>query len=189
MENVPELLRSDEYAEFRSGPRARLQRRRPDPERRRLRRPAAAPARDRGRHPRLDRPGRSDARRPGRLPLGRRPWRTFRDAVEGLPLKPNGEAWHVGRNPRPESIRRYKAVPRDGGDRFQMQRNLDRAGSATWSRPAGGTSRPAPPTSSAGSGGTDRRSRSAPSSTSPRRAATCTRARTGRSRSARPRAA
>jgi DNA (cytosine-5)-methyltransferase 1 len=25
-------------------------------------------------------------------------------------------------------VRRYKAVPRDGGDRFAMQRNLDRAG-------------------------------------------------------------
>ena len=36
--------------------------------------------------------------------------------------------WHNPRNPRPESVRRYKAVPRDGGDRFQMQRNLDRAG-------------------------------------------------------------
>jgi DNA (cytosine-5)-methyltransferase 1 len=63
---------------------------------------------------------------PGALPLGRRPWTTFRQAVEGLPLTPDGNAWHVGRNPRPESIRRYKAVPRDGGNRFQMQRNLDR---------------------------------------------------------------
>jgi DNA (cytosine-5)-methyltransferase 1 len=34
----------------------------------------------------------------------------------------------VGRNPRLSSIRRYKAVPRNGGNRFQMQRNLDRAG-------------------------------------------------------------
>jgi DNA (cytosine-5)-methyltransferase 1 len=60
--------------------------------------------------------------------LGREPWITFRQAVEGLPLKPDGKAWHRKRNPRPSSIRRYKAVPRDGGDRFQMQRNLDRAG-------------------------------------------------------------
>ena len=45
-----------------------------------------------------------------------------------MPVEPNGDAWHVGRNPRPTSIRRYKAVPRDGGDRFQMQRNLDRDG-------------------------------------------------------------
>jgi DNA (cytosine-5)-methyltransferase 1 len=62
------------------------------------------------------------------LPLGLKPWRTFREAVDGLPLAPDGVAWHVRRNPRPESIRRYKAVPRDGGNRFQMQRNLDRAG-------------------------------------------------------------
>jgi DNA (cytosine-5)-methyltransferase 1 len=65
---------------------------------------------------------------PASLPLGLKPWRTFREAVEGLPLTPDGVAWHVRRNPRPESIRRYKAVPRDGGDRFQMQYNLDRAG-------------------------------------------------------------
>jgi DNA (cytosine-5)-methyltransferase 1 len=65
---------------------------------------------------------------PSALPLGCVPWRTFREAVNGLPLKPDGFAWHVGRNPRPESIRRYKAVPRNGGNRFQMQDNLDRAG-------------------------------------------------------------
>jgi len=67
---------------------------------------------------------------PTSLPEGRRPWRTFRDAVEGLPLTPDGTRWHVPRNPRPESIRRYKAVPRNGGNRFQMQANLDRAGLA-----------------------------------------------------------
>jgi DNA (cytosine-5)-methyltransferase 1 len=58
-------------------------------------------------------------------PLG---WVTFREAVDGLPLQPDGRRWHRPRNPRPESVRRYKAVPRDGGDRFAMQRNLDRAG-------------------------------------------------------------
>jgi DNA (cytosine-5)-methyltransferase 1 len=55
-------------------------------------------------------------------------WVTFREAVEGLSLQPDGKRWHRPRNPRPESVRRYKAVPRDGGDRFAMQRNLDRAG-------------------------------------------------------------
>jgi DNA (cytosine-5)-methyltransferase 1 len=60
--------------------------------------------------------------------LGTQRWRTFSDAVAGLPLKPTGTSWHNPRNPRPESVRRYKAVPRNGGDRFQMQRNLDRAG-------------------------------------------------------------
>jgi DNA (cytosine-5)-methyltransferase 1 len=53
---------------------------------------------------------------------------TFREAVDGLPLQPDGRRWHRPRNPRLESVRRYKAVPRDGGDRFAMQRNLDRAG-------------------------------------------------------------
>jgi DNA (cytosine-5)-methyltransferase 1 len=61
-------------------------------------------------------------------PEDRAPWVTFREAVEGLPLAPDGQRWHRARNPRPESVRRYKAVPRDGGDRFAMQRNLDRAG-------------------------------------------------------------
>jgi DNA (cytosine-5)-methyltransferase 1 len=55
-------------------------------------------------------------------------WVTFRQAVAGLPLSPDGNDWHRPRNPRPFSVRRYKAVPRDGGNRFQMQHNLDRAG-------------------------------------------------------------
>jgi DNA (cytosine-5)-methyltransferase 1 len=55
-------------------------------------------------------------------------WVTFRQAVEGLSRVPDGAAWHRPRNPRPFSVRRYKAVPRDGGNRFQMQKNLDRAG-------------------------------------------------------------
>jgi DNA (cytosine-5)-methyltransferase 1 len=56
------------------------------------------------------------------------PWRTFREAVGGLPLVPDGRAWHRGRNPRPESVRRYEAVPADGGNRFQMQARLDADG-------------------------------------------------------------
>jgi DNA (cytosine-5)-methyltransferase 1 len=59
---------------------------------------------------------------------GREDWVTFRQAVAGLPRTPNGKDWHRARSPRPFSVRRYKAVPRDGGNRFQMQRNLDRAG-------------------------------------------------------------
>jgi DNA (cytosine-5)-methyltransferase 1 len=55
-------------------------------------------------------------------------WRTFADAVVGLPLKPDGLAWHRPRNPRPESIERYKAVPPNGGNRFQMQAELDKRG-------------------------------------------------------------
>jgi DNA (cytosine-5)-methyltransferase 1 len=56
------------------------------------------------------------------------PWRTFRDAVAGLPMNPDGHRWHVRRNPRPETLVRYRAVPVDGGNRFQMQANLDADG-------------------------------------------------------------
>jgi DNA (cytosine-5)-methyltransferase 1 len=59
---------------------------------------------------------------------GGAPWRTFRDAVVGLPLQPDGLRWHRTRNPRPDSVRRYGAVPRDGGNRFQMQARLDADG-------------------------------------------------------------
>ncbi len=65
---------------------------------------------------------------PERPQLATAPWRTFRDAVVGLPLRPSERGWHNARTPRPESVRRYKAVPRNGGNRFDMQRNLDHAG-------------------------------------------------------------
>lgn len=52
-----------------------------------------------------------------------------RHALAGLPRKPTGKDWHVGRaGIRPESITRYKAVPHSGGNRFQMQDELDRQG-------------------------------------------------------------
>jgi len=60
--------------------------------------------------------------------IGLKPWQTFRDAVEGLPVKPHGVNWHRGRRPRPESLIRYRAVPKNGGNRFQMQANLERLG-------------------------------------------------------------
>lgn len=62
------------------------------------------------------------------MPIDGAPWRTFADAVAGLPRKPTGRDWHVGRNPRAESVIRYQHVPRDGGNRFQMQASLDASG-------------------------------------------------------------
>lgn len=56
------------------------------------------------------------------------PWIPFSEAVAGLPLKPDEKRWHRTRNPRPDTVRRYNAVPADGGNRFQMEEALDKAG-------------------------------------------------------------
>jgi DNA (cytosine-5)-methyltransferase 1 len=63
------------------------------------------------------------------------PYRTVRDAISDLPMYPvateplifNGlrgeqQELHLKRNPRPESVERYKAVP-EGGNRFDLARN------------------------------------------------------------------
>lgn len=52
-----------------------------------------------------------------------KPWRTVRDAIGDLPLRPTGKNWHVGRNPTSMSVKRYKAVP-PGGNRFDLPPEL-----------------------------------------------------------------
>ncbi len=47
-------------------------------------------------------------------------WRTFRDAVVGLPLVPTGENWHNPRNPKPMSLERYRTIPEEGEGRFDL---------------------------------------------------------------------
>lgn len=130
MENVPELLASPEYKAFRAAATKRGFRVEGKvlnaadygvPQRRRR----AIVIGSRLGSPPWPQASHSD---PAVPTLATEPWRTFRQAVEGLPLQPDGRNWHVRRNPRPESVRRYKAVPQDGGNRFQMQANLDRAG-------------------------------------------------------------
>lgn len=59
---------------------------------------------------------------------GKLPWVTVGEALAGLPHQPDGVNWHRDRNPRPESRIRYEAVPTNGGNRHQMQAELDRRG-------------------------------------------------------------
>ncbi|HTW84314.1 MAG TPA: DNA cytosine methyltransferase [Candidatus Sulfotelmatobacter sp.] len=47
---------------------------------------------------------------------------TVRGAIGDLPLLPNGDNWHIARNPTPKSRERYAAVPQ-GGNRFDLMRN------------------------------------------------------------------
>ncbi|NWJ96982.1 MAG: DNA cytosine methyltransferase [Chloroflexi bacterium] len=58
------------------------------------------------------------------------PWRTVRDAIGDLP-EPSGTQirkieppldLHFGRSPTPQSIARYKAIPEEGMNRFDLQR-------------------------------------------------------------------
>jgi DNA (cytosine-5)-methyltransferase 1 len=63
---------------------------------------------------------------------GRVPYQTVRNAWKTSPKlsdEPTGTNWHARRpKVRAESILRYLAVPKDGGNRFQMQANLEAAG-------------------------------------------------------------
>lgn len=57
---------------------------------------------------------------PGTGPEGAPRWRTLKDALKGLPRRPNERAWHSARNPRPTSIERYETIPREGEGRFEL---------------------------------------------------------------------
>ena len=119
MENVPELLRSQEYASFRhaAGRRGLGYEIAED----------VLVAADYG-VPQVRRRAIVIGSR-----LGTPPWPasthtpatyvTVREALKGLPLEPNGRSWHRSRpNIRPSSIERYNAVP-EGGNRFDLARN------------------------------------------------------------------
>jgi DNA (cytosine-5)-methyltransferase 1 len=54
------------------------------------------------------------------VPIGGQPWRTFRDAVAGLPPKPDGINWHRERSPRELSLERYRTIPNEGEGRFEL---------------------------------------------------------------------
>lgn len=57
------------------------------------------------------------------LSQDRQSWVTVKEAFAGIPPVPNGENWHIGRKPTELSIKRYKAVP-PGGNRFDLPKEL-----------------------------------------------------------------
>ncbi len=57
------------------------------------------------------------------LTLNHKAWRTVRDAIGHLPLVPTGLNWHIGRNPTPMSMERYRSIP-PGGNRWDLPSHL-----------------------------------------------------------------
>lgn len=67
------------------------------------------------------------------LPVGRATPKTVRDAIEDLPLDPTGLSWHIGRTATPKSLERYKVVP-PGGNRFDLVRNRPDLAPECWKK-------------------------------------------------------
>jgi DNA (cytosine-5)-methyltransferase 1 len=63
---------------------------------------------------------------------------TVRDAIGDLPGVPNGENWHLPRNPTKQSIERYKCVP-PGGNRFDLARKRPDITPKCWLRKTSGS--------------------------------------------------
>ena len=128
MENVPQLLRSQQYTLFKETVEARGFNVREEvlnaadfgvPQTRRRAIVLGS---------RLGLPE-SPVRTHGPQSRGKKPLVDVRRALEGLPLAPTDQDWHNARpGIRPYSITRYRAVPQSGGNRFQMQANLEARG-------------------------------------------------------------
>ncbi len=135
MENVPELLRSAEYAAFKK--------RVTSPKLGYVVREGVLLAADFG-APQLRRRAIVVGSR-----IGEPPWPTathsperyvtVRRALKGVPLEPDGRRWHRSRpNIRPSSIERYKAVP-EGGNRFDLAKNRPELLPPCWQKKKSGT--------------------------------------------------
>jgi DNA (cytosine-5)-methyltransferase 1 len=77
-----------------------------------------------------------------------RPWRTVRDAIGDLPPPEGTEIrdepppldLHFGRSPTPMSMKRYRAIPKEGMNRFDLQERAPELTPACWIRKTeGGT--------------------------------------------------
>jgi DNA (cytosine-5)-methyltransferase 1 len=75
-------------------------------------------------------------------------WSTVRDAIEDLPAPEGTEIrneppplnLHFGRTPTPKSLARYKAIPKEGMNRFDLQKNAPNLTPGCWIRKkTGGT--------------------------------------------------
>lgn len=78
---------------------------------------------------------------PGRLLEGE-DWRTFRWAATNptpLPLEPTGNSWHNPRNPKPISLERYRTIPNEGEGRFDLAKRRPDITPACWLRKATGS--------------------------------------------------
>jgi len=81
--------------------------------------------------------------------VARPPWRTVRDAIGDLPEPVGTEVrtdvpppldLHFGRTPTPTSMARYRAIPREGMNRFDLQRRAPELTPGCWIRKkSGGT--------------------------------------------------
>lgn len=144
MENVPELLRSAEYEDFKAAAESeeyayRVEARilnaadygAPQTRRRAIvigTRLGEVPWPEQTHYP------------PGKAPEGKTEWQTFRDAVKGLPLTPTGEDWHNPRNPKAVSLERYRTIPREGEGRFDLaERRPDITPRCWLEKPTGST--------------------------------------------------
>lgn len=63
---------------------------------------------------------------------------TVRDAIGHLPPQPDGENWHIGRNPTPKSVERYRAIP-PGGNRFDLLEKRPDIAPECWKRKVSGS--------------------------------------------------
>jgi DNA (cytosine-5)-methyltransferase 1 len=128
MENVPPLLKSQEYVEIKRiaeslgyGVQGRVLNAADygAPQTRRR----AIVIGMRGGTPTFPEPTHVDPNKRDLLSAGLERWRTVRDAIADLPPVPDDSNWHIGRNPTAMSLERYRCVP-PGGNRWDLPEHL-----------------------------------------------------------------